>query len=342
MLRQAQFGDFTLVAKMGRGCTSETFRARKAGLNRIDTLKCFYKTFHSNPSYQENLKAAVSAAYTLSHQGIARIYTFGRIGETYCLSREYIHGCSVDTLLTAAILAGKSPLLGYPSSALIVSQVCEALLYVHSKRVSASPSQQMYHGGLHSGNILLDEEGNVKVTDFCIAGLSIDANDVPSESLLKKSTYLPTDCDRLDKTKIDVFSLGIALFELLTGSYLDRRVTVEEMVNRIGAARENLYGKWASLQRLFEDIRQPDIKATTLLFRLKEELQDGVNSESYRQLRSAVDEFFGKDISSEKQQERELFAAEVGALPKREKKEKDSVTERVYIHESKDIRPGGK
>lgn len=341
MLPQAQFGEFDLIATMGWGCVSETFRARKSGLNRIDTLKCFYKSFHSNPSYKENLKAAVSSAYTLSHKNVARVYTFGRIEETYYLSREYVPGCSLDTLLTAAILAGKSPPLSYPACAFIVSQVCDALLYVHSKRVAASKSEQMSHGGLHSGNIFLDEEGNIRVTDFCIAGLNIETTDVPSEVLLKKSTYLPTDGDLLDKTKTDVFSLGIVLFELLTGNYLDRRVSVREMVNRIGSARGNLYGKRVSLQSLFEDIQQPDIKAATLLFRIKAELQDGVNRASCQQLRSITDEFFGEQIRSEKRQEMELFATdEVGVPGQREKREKDTAIERVYIHEGRDIPPG--
>ena len=200
-------GRYELNRHVARGGMAEVYLAHDLLLDRPVALKVLFPELSVDRSFVERFRREAQAAANLSHQNIVSIYDWGEEEGTYFIVMEYVSGQPLSHVLRTE---GK---LQPDRAAQIAAGTAAALSNAHRHGV--------VHRDVKPGNILLDEQGQVKVTDFGIAR----AGD-PKENLTQTgvvmgtATYfspeqaqgLPTD------QRTDVYSLGVVLYEMVTGS----------------------------------------------------------------------------------------------------------------------------
>ena len=202
-----QIGPFELFEKVGVGQFGAVWRARDSRLNRIVAIKVpRHETFddHTRAMF---LREAHAAA-TLEHSGIVRIHEVANEDNQVYIVSEFING---ETLRDR--LAGER--LSFPAAAEMIATISEAIHYAHEKGI--------IHRDLKPGNILLDENGEPHVADFGLAKqIDNEVTMTVSGAILGTPAYMSPEQARGDNRRVnrrsDVFSLGVILYEMLTGT----------------------------------------------------------------------------------------------------------------------------
>ena len=194
---------------LGRGGMGVVYRARQISLDRPVALKILAVDPEADPEFAERFAREAKALATLSHPNIVSIHDFGRAGEHYYLLMEFVDGTDLRQIIRDGEVQ--------PAQALeIVSQICEALQYAHEEGV--------VHRDIKPENILLDRKGRAKIADFGLAKiLGKDPSDLTltgSRQVMGTVHYMapeqmqdPLEVDH----RADIYSLGVVLYELLTG-----------------------------------------------------------------------------------------------------------------------------
>ncbi|XP_021628527.1 serine/threonine-protein kinase TOUSLED isoform X3 [Manihot esculenta] len=211
---------YALLNLLGRGGFSEVY---KQAYDLIEHRYVACKLHGLNAQWSEDKKQSYirhaireyNIHKTLVHNHIVRLWDIFEIDHnTFCTVLEYCSGKDLDAVLKA------TPILPEREARIIIVQIFQGLVYLN-KRV-----QKIIHYDLKPGNVLFDEFGVAKVTDF---GLSkIVEDDVGSQGMELTSQgagtywYLPPECFELNKTplissKVDVWSAGVLLYQMLFG-----------------------------------------------------------------------------------------------------------------------------
>jgi len=199
-------GRYELNRHVARGGMAEVYLAHDLLLDRPVALKVLFPELSVDRSFVERFRREAQAAANLSHQNIVSIFDWGEEEGTYFIVMEYVSGQPLSHVIRTE---GR---LQPDRAAQIAAGTAAALSNAHRHGV--------VHRDVKPGNILLDDQGRVKVTDFGIAR----AGD-PKENLTQTgvvmgtATYfspeqaqgLPTD------QRTDVYSLGVVLYEMVTG-----------------------------------------------------------------------------------------------------------------------------
>ena len=194
---------------LGRGGMGVVYKARQRSLGRTVALKLLAPERGHDPAFAERFAREAQALAKLSHPNIVTIHDFGQAGGYYYLLMEFVDGVN----LRQAMQAGRFT----PDQALaIVPPVCEALQYAHSRG--------LVHRDIKPENLLLDRDGRVKIADFGIAKM-LDTNDPDTTGVAESQPagtprcMAPEQRDAARRTdhRADIYSLGVVLYELLTG-----------------------------------------------------------------------------------------------------------------------------
>ncbi|MFC5302792.1 serine/threonine-protein kinase [Azospira restricta] len=203
-----QLGRYELVATLGRGAMGIVYQARDPLLERtlaIKTISCAGLSPAETEAFEQRFYREAKSAGRLNHPNIVTIHDVGRSGEQAYIAMEFLAGRSLrDILDSGAILA-------HAWIADIAAQVAEGLAFAHAN--------QVVHRDIKPANIMVLENGIAKITDFGVAQL-------PSGSLTMAGTafgspkYMSPEqiTGKTVDGRSDVFSLGVMLYELLTGS----------------------------------------------------------------------------------------------------------------------------
>ncbi|KAJ3697163.1 hypothetical protein LUZ61_000868 [Rhynchospora tenuis] len=210
---------YALLNLLGKGGFSEVYKA----FDLVEYKYVACKLHGLNAQWSEEKKQnyirhalrEYNIHKTLVHPNIVRLWdTFEVDHNTFCTVLEYCSGKDLDATLKA------TPVLPEKEARIIIVQIFQGLVYLNKR------SQRIIHYDLKPGNVLFDEVGVAKVTDF---GLSkIVEDDVGSQGMELTSQgagtywYLPPECFDLSKTplissKVDVWSAGVMLYQMLFG-----------------------------------------------------------------------------------------------------------------------------
>jgi len=202
-----RIGPFELLGKVGAGQFGVVWRARDTRLKRIVAIKVPRSETFDDYTRGMFLREAQAAA-TLEHPGIVRIHEVANHDDQVFIVSEFIVG---ETLRDR--LAGER--LTFPAAAEMIATISEAIHYAHEKGI--------IHRDLKPGNILLDESGRPHVTDFGLAKqIDNEVTMTVSGAILGTPAYMSPEQARGDNRRVDrrsdVFSLGVMLYEMLTGT----------------------------------------------------------------------------------------------------------------------------
>jgi eukaryotic-like serine/threonine-protein kinase len=197
---------YEILRQVARGGMAEVYLARDQLLDRRVALKVLFPELSIDRSFVERFRREAQSAANLSHPNIVSVYDWGEEDDTYFIVMEYIDGKPLSALLRA-----QGPLLA-DRAASIGADVAAALAFAHRNGV--------VHRDVKPGNVLLDGNDHVKVTDFGIArAANTKENLTQTGAVMGTATYFSPEQAQgygVDP-RSDVYSLGVVLYEMVTG-----------------------------------------------------------------------------------------------------------------------------
>lgn len=202
-----QIGDkllhYTILSHLGKGGMGQVYKAFDNRLGREVALKFVLNQEQLKPEQRERLLSEAKAIAQFQHPNIAHIYAIEDYGSEFFLTMSFYDGESLDKTLARGPLALEVVLE-------IFEQLLEGLSHAHSKNI--------IHRDLKPSNILVTKDGSVKVLDFGTARLP-GSRLTQQQHWLGSLDYMPPEQFKHEAVDIrsDIWSLGVLLFELLTG-----------------------------------------------------------------------------------------------------------------------------
>ncbi|MDR3288518.1 MAG: Stk1 family PASTA domain-containing Ser/Thr kinase [Peptococcaceae bacterium] len=196
---------YEVIEQIGSGGMAIVYKAKDILLNRIVTIKVLREQFLSDEDFIRRFRREAQSAASLSHTNIVSIYDVGKDGEIEYIVMEYVEGRNLKE-----IIRNYAPLL--PDQAIyITKQIAEAIKHAHAHKI--------IHRDIKPHNILITEDGGAKVTDFGIARAVSAATVTHTGDIVGSVHYLSPEQARgvQSNEQSDLYSLGIILYELLTG-----------------------------------------------------------------------------------------------------------------------------
>jgi len=208
--RMTMLGRYRIDARIGEGAMAEVFRAHDTGIDRVVAIKALKAEYRRDPEIARRFLREATAAGTLSHAHIATIYDVGETDGVAYIAMELVAGKPLDEVLKAQ---GRMP---YERVLALGVQMADALAYAHARGI--------VHRDVKPSNILISEDGlTAKLLDFGVARIG-DADPgqlvrtqvgqmigTPRYMSPEQALGLPVD------HRSDLFSLGIVLYEMVTG-----------------------------------------------------------------------------------------------------------------------------
>jgi serine/threonine protein kinase len=219
----APFGKYHLLERLAVGGMAEVFLAKAfgaAGFERMLVIKKILPHMSEDEEFIAMFIDEARIASTLSHSNIVQIHELGKEAGDYYIAMEFCHG--KDLSRAQEKLIQRKSAMPIPLAVLIASRICEGLEYAHRKADSQGRGMSIIHRDVSPGNILMTYDGDVKIIDFGIAKAANRMGRTTAGTLKGKFGYMSPEQVRglrLDH-RSDIFSVGILLYEMLTGERL--------------------------------------------------------------------------------------------------------------------------
>ena len=201
-------GRYRLIAPLGEGGMATLWRAIDEQLDREVAVKLLRPQYSSDAGFARRFKQEARSAGSLSHPNIVTVYDYGQDGED--AATQYIAMQLVDGQDLSAVLRERGR-LSVDDAVRVALGVASALEAAHRRGI--------VHRDVKPGNILITDDGDVKVTDFGIARAVSETSMTVTGTTLGSVHYFSPEQARGDEVTgaSDVYALGIVLYELLTG-----------------------------------------------------------------------------------------------------------------------------
>jgi serine/threonine-protein kinase len=216
------FGKYVLERELSRGGMARVVLATLRGAGGFEK-KLVVKQIRDELSFdQQFVRRFVEEAKTtvaLSHPNIVPVYELGVEQGTYFLAMELVEGCSIAEVVRDRTAAGAKRVLSPEEGAYVGMEVCRALDYAHRR-------MKVVHRDITPRNVMLDEEGQVKLIDFGIAAPAL----VAGQEILGSPGHMPPE--QVDGKELgpptDIFAVAVLLMEAWSGVAPFRRATPDE------------------------------------------------------------------------------------------------------------------
>jgi serine/threonine protein kinase len=217
-------GKYRILARLGRGGTATVYKAFQPGLDRYVAIKVLHGHLAEDEDFIRRFEREASAVARLRHPNIVQVHDFDHIGDLYYMVMEFIEGPSLKEELRAR---------NSPSQAFTLSEIARvfgalggAIDYAHE--------QGMVHHDLKPANIMFTAQGQVVLTDFGIAKIVGHSTGTLTGAVFGTPTYMSPEQGQGQRgdERSDIYSLGIILFELVTGQVPFDDDTPYTIINR--------------------------------------------------------------------------------------------------------------
>lgn len=204
-------GRYKILRVIGRGAMGIVYEAIDPEIDRVVAIKTINLTLSPEEmvKYEARFKQEIKAAGRLNHPNIVTIYDVGKTDNFAYMAMEFINGCELKDLLKSGTALPVDVALD------IVSQAAEGLAFAHSREI--------IHRDVKPANIMLleNEDGLIaKITDFGIARMPASAVKTMTGMVMGSPRYMSPEqvVGKNLSARSDIFSLGVVLYEALTGT----------------------------------------------------------------------------------------------------------------------------
>src|SRR5829696_2866352 len=200
-------GRYRIIGRLGSGGMADVYEAEDTQLGRRIALKLLHRRFAEDAEFVERFRREASSAAGLSHPNIVQVFDRGAWDGTYYIAMELLAGRNLKQIVREY---GPTQPLDPALAVDVVLQILKAARFAHRRGV--------VHRDIKPHNVIVDEEGRAKVTDFGIARAG--ASDMTETgSVMGTAQYLsPEQAQGLPvDARSDLYSIGVVLYELLTG-----------------------------------------------------------------------------------------------------------------------------
>jgi len=196
---------YEILEKIGEGGMAKVYKAKDHLLNRFVAVKVLKDEFTKNAEFVEKFKAEAAAAGSISHSNIVNIFDVGSEDNINYIIMEYVNGRTLKELI---IQNGR---LDYNRALDFGIQIAKALECAHKNNI--------IHRDIKPQNILVTDEGFIKVTDFGIAKATNSVTITNSNKVIGSAHYFSPEQAKgsFVDGRTDIYSLGIVLYEMVTG-----------------------------------------------------------------------------------------------------------------------------
>lgn len=216
------FGRYQLIGRLAIGGMAEVFIARSGeltGLQALIALKRILPVHASDESFVRMFQREAAIALRLNHSSIARVFEVGKVGESWFLSMELVQGenlARISKKLSQMQMRWPADVLAY-----VGSEVARALHYAHRLKDVRGKPLGIIHRDISPENVMCGFDGSVKVIDFGIALCEAHARETTAGAVRGKAQYVSPEqaMGRELDNRSDLFSLGVVLYEALSGHH---------------------------------------------------------------------------------------------------------------------------
>jgi serine/threonine protein kinase len=196
---------YELLELVGGGGMADVYKAKDLLLDRLVAVKILHAQFKTDQEFIERFNREAQAAAKLMHPNIVNIYDVGVSDGDHYIVMEYVPGCTLKELIK------KKGNLPVQDAVRIAREIAQALAHAHE--------HNLVHCDIKPHNILMASSGTAKVADFGIARAVTESTMTYSDSVVGSVHYFSPEQAKgaLITPKSDVYSLGVVLYEMLTG-----------------------------------------------------------------------------------------------------------------------------
>jgi serine/threonine-protein kinase len=207
---------YRIVALAGRGGMGEVYRAEDLKLSQIVAIKFLPESVSKDAGALARFHSEVRIARQVSHPNVCRMFDIGDADGITFLTMEYVDGEDLSSLVRRI---GR---LSTDKATEIARQACAGLAAAHDRGV--------IHRDLKPANLMLDSAGRIRITDFGLAGIA--ANIAGAEVRAGTPAYMAPEqlAGKAVTIKSDLYSLGLVLYEILTGKRAFEAATLPELM----------------------------------------------------------------------------------------------------------------
>jgi len=203
----SQLGRYEVLGELGQGAMGIVYRAKDPLIDRVVAIKTINLglALDEKEEYESRFYQEAKAAGRLNHPNIVTIYDVGKSGDVAYIAMELLEGRELRDIMNDGGLLPVEQVLD------IVAQVAQGLAYAHE--------HEIVHRDVKPSNIMVIRDGHVKITDFGIARMASSAVRTQTGMVLGSPKYMSPEQvmgKALDQ-RSDIFSLGVMLYEMLTG-----------------------------------------------------------------------------------------------------------------------------
>jgi serine/threonine-protein kinase len=216
----ARHGRYTILGKLADGGMAEIFLATQHGAEGFEkhvVLKRILTQFSADPQFSNMFIDEAHISMSLQHSNIVQVLDLGVAGSRYFLVMELVDGWDLERILKRAHEAG----MVFPPalSLYVVTVVCRALAYAHAKTRAGRPLG-IVHRDISPNNVLISEQGEIKLADFGIAKAQRKREQTAAGVIKGKVAYMSPEQATgagIDK-RSDIFAVGSLLYRMVTNA----------------------------------------------------------------------------------------------------------------------------